>query len=99
MSIGSYLFTPEPVSEGQISDGVFDAIIAEDQTLRVACETLVTTGLAFVTGEITTSTDVDIPLIVRDTIKEDRVQRDPSMGFDLETCAVVICIDKQSPSE
>jgi S-adenosylmethionine synthetase len=69
MSMGSYWFTSEPVSEGRISDGVFDAIIAEDQKLRVPCETLVTTGLAFVTGEIATSAYFDIPLIVRDTIK------------------------------
>ena len=96
MSIGSYLFTPEPVSEGQISDGVFDAIIAEDQTLRVACETLVTTGLAFVAGEITTSTYVDIPHIVRDTIKEIGYN-DSTMGFDWETCSVITSIDKQSP--
>jgi S-adenosylmethionine synthetase len=70
MTMGSYLSTSEPVSEGQISDGVFDASIAEDQTLRVACETLVTTGLAFVTGEIATSIDVEIPLVVRGTIEE-----------------------------
>ncbi len=102
MSMRSYLFTSESVTEGhpdkvadQISDAVLDAIIAEDKTARVACETLVTTGLAFVAGEITTSTYVDIPHIVRDTIK-DIGYNDSSMGFDWETCAVVSSIDKQS---
>ena len=103
MSMRSYLFTSESVTEGhpdkvadQISDAVLDAIIAEDKTARVACETLVTTGLAFVAGEITTSTYVDIPHIVRDTIK-DIGYNDSSMGFDWETCAVITSIDKQSP--
>ncbi len=103
MSMRSYLFTSESVTEGhpdkvadQISDAVLDAIIAEDKTARVACETLVTTGLAFVAGEITTSTYVDIPHIVRDTIKEIGYN-DSSMGFDWETCAVITSIDKQSP--
>jgi S-adenosylmethionine synthetase len=99
----SFLFTSESVTEGhpdkiadQISDAVLDAIIAEDKTARVACETLVTTGLAFVAGEITTTTYVDIPHIVRDTIK-DIGYNDSSMGFDWETCAVITSIDKQSP--
>ena len=103
MSMRSYLFSSESVTEGhpdkvadQISDAVLDAIIAEDKTARVACETLVTTGLAFVAGEITTSTYVDIPHIVRDTIK-DIGYNDSSMGFDWETCAVITSIDKQSP--
>ncbi len=103
MSMRSYLFTSESVTEGhpdkvadQISDAVLDAIIVEDKTARVACETLVTTGLAFVAGEITTSTYVDIPHIVRDTIKEIGYN-DSSMGFDWETCAVITSIDKQSP--
>lgn len=103
MSMRSYLFTSESVTEGhpdkvadQISDAVLDAIIADDKTARVACETLVTTGLAFVTGEITTSTYVDIPQIVRETIK-DIGYNDSSMGFDWETCAVITSIDKQSP--
>jgi S-adenosylmethionine synthetase len=103
MSMRSYLFTSESVTEGhpdkiadQISDAVLDAIIAEDKTSRVACETLVTTGLAFVAGEITTSTYADIPHIVRDTIK-DIGYNDSSMGFDWETCAVITSIDKQSP--
>ena len=99
----SYLFTSESVTEGhpdkvadQISDAILDAIIAEDQTARVACETLVTTGLAFVAGEITTSTYVDIPHIVRETIREIGYN-DSSMGFDWETCAVITSIDRQSP--
>jgi len=103
MSMRSYLFTSESVTEGhpdkvadQISDAILDAIIAEDQTARVACETLVTTGLAFVAGEITTSTYVDIPHIVRETIREIGYN-DSSMGFDWETCAVITSIDRQSP--
>ncbi len=103
MSMRSYLFTSESVTEGhpdkvadQISDAVLDAIIAEDKGARVACETLVTTGLAFVAGEITTHTYVDIPSIVRETIKEIGYN-DSSMGFDWATCAVLTSIDKQSP--
>ncbi len=103
MSMSTYLFTSESVTEGhpdkiadQISDAVLDAIIADDKTARVACETLVTTGMAFVAGEITTSTYVHIPEIVRQTIK-DIGYNDSSMGFDWETCAVLTSIDKQSP--
>ncbi|MEM5787681.1 MAG: methionine adenosyltransferase [Syntrophobacteraceae bacterium] len=103
MSMSSYLFTSESVTEGhpdkvadQISDSVLDAIIADDKTARVACETMVTTGMAFVAGEITTSTYVHIPEIVRETIKSIGYN-DSSMGFDWETCAVVTSIDKQSP--
>ncbi len=103
MSMSSFLFTSESVTEGhpdkiadQISDAVLDAIIADDKTARVACETLVTTGMAFVAGEITTSTYVHIPEIVRQTIK-DIGYHDSAMGFDWETCAVVTSIDKQSP--
>lgn len=99
----SYLFTSESVTEGhpdkvadQISDAVLDAIIADDKTARVACETMVTTGMAFVAGEITTSTYVHIPEIVRETIKEIGYN-DSAMGFDWATCAVVTSIDKQSP--
>jgi len=86
---------PDKVAD-QISDAVLDSIIAEDTGARVACETLVTTGLAFVAGEITTSTYVDIPAIVRETIKGIGYN-DSSMGFDWETCAVISSIDKQSP--
>jgi S-adenosylmethionine synthetase len=103
MSAGRYLFTSESVGEGhpdkvadRISDSVLDAIIDEDSSGRVACETLVTTGLTLVAGEITTTAWVDIPEIVRQTIK-DIGYDDPSMGFDWETCAVITTIDKQSP--
>lgn len=103
MSMSRYLFTSESVTEGhpdkvadQISDAILDAIIKEDKNCRVACETLVTTGLVFVAGEITTSTWVDIPEIARQTIKEIGYNNS-SMGFDWETCAVITSIDKQSP--
>ena len=103
MSMKNFLFTSESVTEGhpdkvadQISDAVLDSILAEDKTGRVACETLVTTGLAFVAGEITTTTYVDIPEIVRQTIKEIGYNNS-GMGFDWETCAVITSIDKQSP--
>ena len=98
----SHLFTSESVTEGHpdkvadaISDAVLDAIIAEDPTARVACETLVTTGLAVIAGEITTSTWVDLPTVVRATIQ--RIgYTDASYGFDSHTCAVMSTIDKQS---
>jgi S-adenosylmethionine synthetase len=103
MSMSNYLFSSESVTEGhpdkvsdQISDAVLDAIITEDKAARVACETLVTTGMVFVAGEITTSAWVDIPDIARQTIK-DIGYNDSSMGFDWETCAVITSIDKQSP--
>lgn len=97
------LFTSESVTEGhpdkiadQISDAVLDAIIAEDPYGRVACETSVTTGLVLVMGEITTKCYVDIPRIVRETIKEIGYTR-AKFGFDCDTCAVVTSIDEQSP--
>lgn len=97
------LFTSESVTEGhpdkiadQISDAILDAILADDPVGRVACETLVTTGLALIAGEITTKTWVDIPTIVRTTIKEVGYTR-AKYGFDYETCAVISTIDKQSP--
>ena len=98
-----HLFTSESVTEGhpdkiadQISDAVLDAILADDAAARVACETLVTTGLACVAGEITTSTYVHIPDIVRGTIE--RIgYTDASFGFDHKTCAVMSTIDRQSP--
>lgn len=103
MSMTRYLFTSESVTEGhpdkiadQISDSVLDAIIAQDTKGRVACETLVTTGLALIAGEITTECYVDIPQIVRKTIKEIGYT-DSAMGFDWETCAVITSIDQQSP--
>jgi len=103
MSMSRFLFTSESVTEGhpdkvadRISDSILDAIIAEDKGARVACETLVTTGLAFIAGEITTSAWVDLPQIVRECIR-DIGYNDSSMGFDWETCAVISSIDKQSP--
>ena len=103
MSLSNYLFTSESVTEGhpdkvadQISDAILDAIIAQDPHSRVACETLVTTGLALIAGEITTACYVEIPGIVRSTIREIGYN-DSSMGFDWETCAVITSIDKQSP--
>jgi len=103
MGMTDFLFTSESVTEGhpdkvadQISDAVLDAIIAEDPRGRVACETLVTTGLAMIAGEITTSCYVDMPDIVRETIKGIGYN-DSSMGFDWETCAVITSIDRQSP--
>src|SRR5512135_2914998 len=98
-----HLFTSESVTEGhpdkiadQISDAILDAILADDPAGRVACETLVTTGLALIAGEITTQTWVDIPAIVRGTIREVGYTR-AKYGFDYETCAVISTIDKQSP--
>ncbi|MBP1749008.1 MAG: metK [Deltaproteobacteria bacterium] len=103
MGMSRFLFTSESVAEGhpdkvsdQISDAVLDAIIAEDPRARVACETYVTTGLALVGGEITTSSYVNVPDIVRQTVK-DIGYNDSSMGFDWETCAVLTAIDEQSP--
>ncbi len=98
-----YLFTSESVAIGhpdkiadQISDAILDAILEQDPYGRVACETLVKTGLVLIAGEITTTAVVDIPAIARETIKEIGYT-DPVMGFDYRTCAVVTCIDKQSP--
>ncbi|BCR05477.1 S-adenosylmethionine synthase [Desulfuromonas versatilis] len=103
MAMTDFLFTSESVTEGhpdkiadQISDGVLDAILAQDPKARVACETLVTTGMAMIAGEITTTAYVDMPGIVRQTIKEIGYD-DSSMGFDYETCAVLTSIDRQSP--
>lgn len=97
-----YFFTSESVTEGhpdkiadQISDSILDAIIAQDPVARVACETLVTTGLAFVAGEISTSCYVHIPDIVRETIKNIGYTR-AKYGFDYETCSVITSIDQQS---
>ena len=99
----NYLFTSESVSEGhpdkvadQISDAVLDGILAQDKHARVACETLVTTGMAILAGEITTTAWVDMPQIVRDTIKEIGYNSS-DMGFDSQSCAVLTSIDKQSP--
>lgn len=98
-----YLFTSESITEGhpdkvadQISDAVLDAILAEDKKARVACETLVTTGMALIAGEITTNVKVNYPEVVRNTIKEIGYNHH-SMGFDWETCAVLTSLDRQSP--
>ena len=105
IKMGMYrtLFTSESVTEGhpdkiadQISDAILDAVLAEDPVGRVACETLVTTGMAIIAGEITTKTYVDFPSIVRNTIKEIGYTR-AKYGFDSETCAVISSIDPQSP--
>ncbi|OGL06276.1 MAG: methionine adenosyltransferase [Candidatus Rokubacteria bacterium RIFCSPLOWO2_02_FULL_71_18] len=102
MARDEYLFTSESVTEGhpdkiadQISDAVLDAIIHQDPTGRVACESLLTTGLVVVAGEITTSCYVDIPRIARDTIREVGYTR-AKYGFDYETCGVITAIDEQS---
>ncbi|HHY37378.1 MAG TPA: methionine adenosyltransferase [Clostridia bacterium] len=99
----SFLFTSESVTEGhpdkmadQISDAILDAILAKDPMARVACETLLKTGLALVAGEITCECYVDIPRIVRETIKEIGYTR-AKFGFDGDTCAVLTCIEEQSP--
>ena len=100
---GRHLFTSESVTEGhpdkiadQISDAVLDALIAQDPASRVACETMVTTGLAFIAGEITTKAYADLPTIVRETIKGVGYTR-AKYGFDYETCAVISAIHEQSP--
>ena len=98
-----HLFTSESVSEGhpdkvadQISDAILDAILTQDKHARVACESLVTTGMALIAGEITTTAWVDMPQIVRDTIREIGYNSS-DMGFDWRSCAVLTTIDKQSP--
>jgi S-adenosylmethionine synthetase len=103
LSDNEFLFTSESVTEGhpdkiadQISDGVLDAVLTDDPTGRVACETLVNTGLVVVSGEITTTTYVDIQDIARETVKEIGYT-DAAYGFDYNTCAVINAIDKQSP--
>lgn len=103
MSMTKYLFTSESVTEGhpdkvadQVSDAILDDIISKDKKARVACETVVTTGLVLIAGEITCDCYSDMPSIVRKTIK-DIGYRNSSMGFDWETCAVLTSIDQQSP--
>ncbi|MGH8658247.1 MAG: methionine adenosyltransferase [Gammaproteobacteria bacterium] len=100
---GTRYFTSESVSEGhpdkmadQISDAVLDAILAQDPRARVACETLITTGLVVIAGEITTSAIVDMPAVVRETIA-DIGYTHSDMGYDARTCGVLVCVDKQSP--
>ncbi len=103
MAMTDFLFTSESVTEGhpdkvadQVSDSILDAILAQDPRSRVACETLVTTGMAMIAGEITTNARIDYPVIVREAIKEIGYN-DSAMGFDWETCAVLTSIDRQSP--
>ncbi len=103
MGMTDYLFTSESVSEGhpdkiadQVSDAILDALLKEDPKSRVACETLVTTGLALISGEITTRAKIDYAEVVRSTIKEIGYNN-AAMGFDWETCAVLTAIEKQSP--
>ena len=103
MSNEQFFFTSESVTEGHpdkvadgISDSILDAIIEKDKGCRVACETLVTTGMAFISGEITTECYVNIPQIVRDTIR-DIGYNSSQMGFDWQTCSVITSIDRQSP--
>jgi len=101
--MSNYLFTSESVSEGhpdkvadQISDAVLDAILTQDLKARVACETLVTTGMALIAGEITTTAWVDMPAVVRETVREIGYNSS-EMGFDWQSCAVLTSIGKQSP--
>jgi S-adenosylmethionine synthetase len=103
MAMTDFLFTSESVTEGhpdkvadQVSDSILDAILAQDPRSRVACETLVTTGMAVIAGEITTNARIDYPVIVREAIREIGYN-DSAMGFDWETCAVLTSIDRQSP--
>ena len=103
MGMRSYLFSSESVTEGhpdkvadRISDAVLDSMLAQDPKSRVACETLVTTGLVLVAGEITTKAVVDIPHLVRETVCSIGYT-DGTMGLDGETCAVMVTLDKQSP--
>ena len=98
-----FLFTSESVTEGhpdkiadQISDGVLDAVLRDDPDGRVACETLVNTGLIVVSGEISTKTYVDIQEVARETVRRIGYD-DAAYGFDCDTCAVINTIDKQSP--
>ncbi len=99
----NFIFTSESVTEGhpdkiadQISDAILDAMIEQDPESRVACETLITTGLVVISAEITTKSQVDIQKVARDTIREIGYT-DSAMGFDADTCSVVLTIDKQSP--
>jgi S-adenosylmethionine synthetase len=100
---GSYLFTSESVTEGhpdkiadQISDAVLDSVLSDDPKSRVACETLVTTGLVVIAGEITTNAQIDFSQVARETVREIGYTR-AKYGFDCDTCSVLTAVDKQSP--
>ncbi|HIJ83511.1 MAG: metK [Magnetococcales bacterium] len=100
----NYLFTSESVSEGhpdkmadRISDGILDALLEQDPKSRVACETMITTGMAIIAGEITTRAVIDYPGTVREAIKEIGYNSTEKMGFDYASCAVLVSLDKQSP--
>jgi len=103
MALGDFVFTSESVTEGhpdkmadQISDAVLDAIIVKDPPARVACESLLTTGLIVIAGEITTNANIDFPSVVRRTVR-DIGYTDSSMGLDADSCGVIVAIGKQSP--
>ena len=103
MASGTYLFTSESVSMGhpdkladQVSDGVLDALLAQDPNSRVACETMVTTGVAIIAGEITSKANIDYQSVVREAIR-DAGYTDDAMGISADTCAVMVSLDKQSP--
>src|SRR3972149_4691387 len=103
MALSDFVFTSESVTEGhpdkmadQISDAVLDAIIVKDPPARVACESLLTTGLIVIAGEITTNANIDFPSVVRRTVK-DIGYTDSSMGLDADSCGVIVAIGKQSP--
>ena len=103
MPARSFLFTSESVTEGhpdkiadQISDAVLDAALGDDPSSRVACETLITTGLVMVAGEMTTTTYVDIPRLVRETVRGIGYTR-AKYGFDADTCGIIVALDEQSP--
>ncbi len=98
-----YIFTSESVSEGhpdkvadQISDSILDALLEQDPKSRVACETMINTGMVILSGEITTTAQIDMPTVVRERVKEIGYNSS-DMGFDWETCAVLVALDKQSP--
>src|SRR3972149_4610102 len=103
MALSDFVFTSESVTEGhpdkmadQISDAVLDAIIVKDPPARVACESLLTTGLIVIAGEITTNANIDFPSVVRRTVR-DIGYTDSSMGLDADSCGVIVAIGKQSP--